>query len=647
MDENLSRGYIQLGSHHQKRQQQKQGATRILRGGSLQPGPAVELGCEPPEDRCSCVYLALLLAGVGFLLPYNSFITAVDYFQDKYPRTTIVFDMNLVYILTAFLAVVVNNLLVETLPLQVRITFGYLLSFATLLFVALFEVHWETFEHEAGYRANLIAIAIVALGCTVQQSSFYGYTSMLPSRYTQAVMTGESAAGVLVSANRILTKALLRDERLNTLLFFLVSVSVVLLCFVIHLLLHRTRFVRFYLDLCAAAAENEAAEGNADDALHTRILLEPTEDVGLVDMLDPLESKTGKYGVLSLRTPPASPTSTGEGAADSAFESSDVLDRCFDADDEDSLDARRRGGYITDDTTRSLWSGRLSASLGGSGEVASCGSTSRRGVAGSAGSEELPTGIRKGVNYRVQDVVVRMRKRAHARPSRLWSGIKRGVVARYQVARKVWPYMVSMALVYMVTLSLFPGIESRIVSCRLGSWMPVLLMALFNAADFVGKVLASVRYDWSRTQLVWLSCSRVVLVPLLALCALPRWDAGSPTSDLWAMLLSVALGITNGLLGSLPMILAPSRVPDDQKELTGNITTLSYSVGLTTGSGLAYLIVFLIQGYDYGSSCREDVRNASASTPLNDTSAIWSTIPSSVSSVSTAGANITQRLLTL
>ena len=27
---------------------------------------------------------------------------------------------------------------------------------------------------------------------SVQQSSFYGYTSMLPPRYTQAVMTGES-----------------------------------------------------------------------------------------------------------------------------------------------------------------------------------------------------------------------------------------------------------------------------------------------------------------------------------------------------------------------------------------------------------------------------------------------------------------------
>lgn len=27
---------------------------------------------------------------------------------------------------------------------------------------------------------------------SVQQSSYYGYTSMLPARYTQAVMVGES-----------------------------------------------------------------------------------------------------------------------------------------------------------------------------------------------------------------------------------------------------------------------------------------------------------------------------------------------------------------------------------------------------------------------------------------------------------------------
>ena len=33
---------------------------------------------------------------------------------------------------------------------------------------------------------------MVQISASVQQSSFYGYTSMLPKRYTQAVMVGES-----------------------------------------------------------------------------------------------------------------------------------------------------------------------------------------------------------------------------------------------------------------------------------------------------------------------------------------------------------------------------------------------------------------------------------------------------------------------
>lgn len=49
-----------------------------------------------PKDPCNSVYLALLLAGVGFLLPYNSFVSAVDYYQDKFPGTTVIFDMRLV-----------------------------------------------------------------------------------------------------------------------------------------------------------------------------------------------------------------------------------------------------------------------------------------------------------------------------------------------------------------------------------------------------------------------------------------------------------------------------------------------------------------------------------------------------------------------
>jgi len=40
---------------------------------------------EPiPDDRYHGIYFAMLLAGVGFLLPYNSFITDVDYLHHKF-----------------------------------------------------------------------------------------------------------------------------------------------------------------------------------------------------------------------------------------------------------------------------------------------------------------------------------------------------------------------------------------------------------------------------------------------------------------------------------------------------------------------------------------------------------------------------------
>lgn len=59
---------------------------------------------------------------------------AVDYFQARYPGTTVVFDMSLVYILVAFFTVLVNNLLVETLSLNTRISFGkYVILFKSNL----------------------------------------------------------------------------------------------------------------------------------------------------------------------------------------------------------------------------------------------------------------------------------------------------------------------------------------------------------------------------------------------------------------------------------------------------------------------------------------------------------------------------------
>lgn len=58
MDENLSRGYIQLGKNRAAHD------FRFTNGFSH---------LSPPVDKFNGIYFALVLAGVGFLLPYNRY----------------------------------------------------------------------------------------------------------------------------------------------------------------------------------------------------------------------------------------------------------------------------------------------------------------------------------------------------------------------------------------------------------------------------------------------------------------------------------------------------------------------------------------------------------------------------------------------
>ena len=75
------------------------------------------------------------------------------------------------------------------------------------------------------------------------------------------------------------------------------------------------------------------------------------------------------------------------------------------------------------------------------------------------------------------------------------------------------------------------------------------------------QIIASLHYDWPRGRLVILTLGRIILVPLLMLCATPRIQPVL-AGDGWPIVLSLALGLSNGYFGSVPMILAPSKVTE-------------------------------------------------------------------------------------
>uniref|UniRef100_A0A8C2GBF2 Equilibrative nucleoside transporter 4 n=1 Tax=Cyprinus carpio TaxID=7962 RepID=A0A8C2GBF2_CYPCA len=368
--------------------------------------PAFE---EPiPDDRYHGIYFAMLLGGVGFLLPYNSFITDVDYLHHKFEGTSIVFDMGLTYILVALVAVILNNVLVEMLSLHTRITVGYIFALGPLLFVTIFDVWLERFTTKQSYVINLMSMGTVAFGCTVQQSSFYGYMGMLPKRYTQGVMTGESTAGVIISLSRIFTKILIKNERKNTIIFFIISICMVLLCFVLHVLVRKTRFVQYYTSMARQGlshAKDHSQNGTQYQVHHDVI----TEEV--------------RFG---------------------------------------------------------------------------------NGAVGSSPAEGSCTDFAGGNTYVRFDVPKPKIKQS-------WPGIKDMILHRYVVARVIWTYMLSIAVTYFITLCLFPGLESEIRNVTLGEWLPILIMAIFNISDFVGKIMAAVPYDLNGPRLLFCSDEQVLV----------------------------------------------------------------------------------------------------------------------------------------
>ncbi|KAH9637222.1 hypothetical protein HF086_016244 [Spodoptera exigua] len=443
MNETLGRGYARIE------------AIRAARGEPLSsmPDPGA-----PPPDRYNSVYLTLFVAGAAFLLPFNSFIMAVDYFQMHYPNTTIMFDMSTVYIASACVAVCLNNLLLDLFTYNTRITFG--------------------------------------------------------------------AAGFWVSLDRIVTKYGFRQPQRSTFMFFVFSILILLGHSMLHHVMMRHPLVQHYLRLTNESRHRRRIQ------LH----LNPNEDATLAFNYGVGEIETNAF---SFANPVYSPTAGAPVPAEGAVEPF--------------------GDGVTSETSSALRTPRPS--------------------------------------YKVEDVVFE----APERPTS-WRAFKRGVLARWAVARAIYPYMVSIGLVYFTTLSLYPGIASEVPSCRLGTWMPIILMSSFNLFDFIGKIAAAWPYEWSRSQLLMASGLRLLLVPLMLLCAAPR-HSPHIVGDVYPILFSVALGFSNGLFGSVPMILAPSRVGREHREIAGNMMTLSYNGGLLSGSLVSYLLLGML-GPPAGAPCR-------------------------------------------
>ena len=156
------------------------------------------------------------------------------------------------------------------------------------------------------------------------------------------------------------------------------------------------------------------------------------------------------------------------------------------------------------------------------------------------------------------------------------------------VGRIKW-YGFGILLIYIVTLSIFPGyITEDVHSKLLKDWYSVLLITGYNVFDLVGKSLTAVYLVENAKVAVGGTVARLLFLPLFYGCLHgPRFFR----TEIPVTILTCLLGLTNGYLTSVLMILAPKMVPLQHSETAGIVIVLFLVIGLAAGSVVSWFWV--------------------------------------------------------
>lgn len=146
---------------------------------------------------------------------------------------------------------------------------------------------------------------------------------------------------------------------------------------------------------------------------------------------------------------------------------------------------------------------------------------------------------------------------------------------------------ISATIIYLVTLSIFPGyITEDVHSAYLGNWYPVLLILGYNVFDLLGKMLTSVYIIKSQKLMISGSFARLVFFPLFYMVL---HGPSVLRTEVLVFILTSLLGVTNGYFTSVHMIVAPKTVSLLEAETAGIIMVLFFVSGLLLGSLLSWV----------------------------------------------------------
>ncbi|XP_062093527.1 equilibrative nucleotide transporter 3-like [Humulus lupulus] len=146
-------------------------------------------------------------------------------------------------------------------------------------------------------------------------------------------------------------------------------------------------------------------------------------------------------------------------------------------------------------------------------------------------------------------------------------------------------YAIGLYLIYILTLSIFPGfLYENTGKHQLGSWYPLVLMAMYNLLDFISRYTPLVKClnIESRKGLMVAILARFLFIPAFYFTA-KYGDQG------WMILLTSLLGLTNGHLTVCVLTAAPKGYKGPEQNALGNILVVFLLAGIFSGVSADWL----------------------------------------------------------
>lgn len=164
---------------------------------SLLLGNSTTVHQKPPPDTFHLAYIIYFTLGLGFLLPWNAFITAVDYFSYLYPEASVDRIFAVAYMLVGLFCLVIIVFYAHKSDAWVRINVGLGLFVVALVVVPVMDAVYIKGRVGLydGFTATVGAVALSGLADALVQGGLIGAAGELPDRYMQALVAGTAGSG--------------------------------------------------------------------------------------------------------------------------------------------------------------------------------------------------------------------------------------------------------------------------------------------------------------------------------------------------------------------------------------------------------------------------------------------------------------------